>query len=274
MQLTGVRSLPLVLACAVCSCGGQVGQSSGVQQDAGLDSSGATDSAADGAADTSTDAPPDDPCAPAGVRVCGAGCPPLDAAQCPGLGCVAALDTTSSTATGVGLCLGDLPAPIRPCGRCADGEVCVDLEGQGFVCAAETLCARLFAMGAGAACRYADFSPYDGRPLAVASGDACPKANCGYPDCEALSCGPGCGQCGGFRICTGRSADVGYGLCADEPFSAPPCRATDPPTASCQRCLAWAPPSPWDSAAQDYGWCAVPVECDTMVATGRVRCEP
>lgn len=196
-----------------------------------------------------------------GVRLCGPGCASSDA-ECPGLGCVSLVDPVSGLPMDMGLCLADVAWPVETCRNCADADTCVSLEGEGMICVAEDVCAALHQRGRGGACRYADFSEYDGRALQVVTGTACPVG----------SCGPGCGECDGVAVCSGRSADFGYGFCfakQDPVF----CSANEPLDGFCDFCLTWQPPSS-SELALDYGVCALDYQCDEYEATGRLSCHP
>lgn len=196
-----------------------------------------------------------DPCVtPRGVRLCGGNCAPEVA--CGQFGCRPFV--ADGAEAKVGVCMADLPPPISTCWRCADGEVCADIAGEGLICVEEALCRSLMDFGLASACTYADFSPYDGRPLAIARGADCPKG----------ACGPGCGSCGVSTACSGRSADHGYGFCLPALLQEW-CYADDVPTTCSQYCAAWTTNT---QVSKDYGWCAIDVECDRLEPTGRIEC--
>jgi hypothetical protein len=242
--------------------------------------SGDDDTRNDGCPENSTgrlqldeDAPSDDPCRTrSGARLCGGDCPSLSAEECPGLGCVPVVDRVSGSHTGVGVCLADLPV-LRTCWFCRerDGTTCVHLEGQGPVCVAEDVCVALHKLGAGMGCRYTDYSPYDGRPLAIATCADCPPNPTG--GLEPHSCGPGCGGCGSDRTydnCYGRSADFGFGICIN---AGSPCSVNEPRDEFCKFCATWLPVSEGDDLALDYGTCVThEVHCDILEASGRISC--
>ena len=247
----------LVVALASTACG-----KSNVENDAGcVGGSEATSSPGADASSANT-------CrTPSSVRLCGGGCPSLSTTECPGLGCVPVVDRTSGAQTGVGVCLADLPIPVETCWFCRDGMTCVHLEGQGPLCVAEDVCAALEKLGAGTGCRYADFSPYDGRPLAVATCPNCPEDPTG--GITPLSCGPGCGSCGDLNNCFGRSADFGYGICITQ-FK--PCSVNEPRDEFCKVCATWLPVQNGDELALDYGNCVHESYCDFLEASGRISC--
>ena len=200
---------------------------------------------------------------PERVRICGGVCPSLGQDACKGVGCQPLLDRVSNAPTGVGVCVPDLPIPLEQCGRCPDGDVCANISGEGTVCVPEQLCQRLTELGFANGCRYADFSPYDGQPLAIARG----------ADCPSKACGPACGPCrGAYDRCIGRSARHGYGMCV-ETSDWVPCNPSLPLPRTCAAgnysCVAWAPPAPNDTASLAYGFCA-PRACGT--ADARLVC--
>lgn len=253
-----IRALPfgaLVGMFGVLGCGA-------VSQDRASQDGAAGGTASDAAADADA-ALPFDPCrTPSGVRICGNGCGELDQSVCPGLGCLDALDIGSGKTTGAGVCLSDLPVPVLGCWFCPDGTTCVELEQQGLICVAEDVCRSLAALGAASACRYADFTVYDGRPLAVASGTDCPKR----------ACGPGCGDCEGpVTRCSGRSADFGYGYCFDV-ITTDACSANEPMPFYCGACATWLAPTGGGDPALELGLCAEDSDCEEYEATGRMSC--
>lgn len=242
---------------AITSCGGAVTADPYEHGDAAPDAQDSDVHLGD-AGDTSSSG---DPCRTAsGIRLCGGECPALTDAECPGLGCVPVIDRETDAPVGIGVCLADLPAPVAPCWMCSDGRTCSHLQGQGIVCVDEDVCVALHALGFGRGCRYADFSPYDGRPLKVETTD-CPKR----------SCGPGCGACENGGSCSGRSADFGYGFCLpkQDPI---PCHASDAPSAECPSCLTWLPSTGGDDVALQFGVCVADPLCPDYEATGRMSC--
>lgn len=268
MQLVFLRSVVLMGIALSAGCGGSVMESvtdgGAAGMDGGLGSDGAL--GRDARADTGLfpDGAMGNACATAsGVRLCGGACPSLSAGECPGLGCVGVLDRLTRERYSLGVCLPDIPAPQRSCGSCVDGQVCAHIDGQGPVCVAEDVCLALLKLGATRACRYADFAPYDGRPLAVATGAQCPK----------YACGPGCGWCQGER-CTGRSADFGYGTCLNQ-SAAHACSArAAPPSVYCDSCLVWKPVPGDDPTSLDFGTCVSTGEVVCSRADVRMTCLP
>jgi hypothetical protein len=163
----------------------------------------------------------------------------------------------------MGVCVADLPVPLEQCGRCRDGDVCAHIAGEGAVCVSERLCQDLHARGLAAACRYADFAPYDGAPLAVARGSDCPR----------WACGPGCSTCDAFATgrCTGRSARHGYGFCFVGAWG-PACNPTAALSADCVgACIAWTPSDPTDTTSLAYGLCDSPYD-ECSAGDGRLTC--
>lgn len=199
-----------------------------------------------------------------GVRLCGGGCPSLGPTECPGVGCQPLLDRVTGAPLGGAVCVADLPVPIEHCGACRDGDVCVRVSGEGTICAPEALCQALTSRGLTRACRYADFSVYDGRALAVSQGAACPR----------YACGPGCGPCplAPTDRCSGRSAQFGYGFCFSE-FDRPPCDPTQPLPRACAgyACIAWTSSDAEDTTSRAYAFCDTPApECGA--GDGRLLC--
>ncbi len=240
------------------ACGGTVRET---PTDGGIDNDGANAAGprADAALDAGLDASDFGECRTAeGVRLCGGACPTLSRDQCPGVGCQPLLDRVSNAPSGIGVCVPDLPIPIEHCGRCEDGEVCANVSGEGTICVPEQLCQRLHALGLASSCRYADFTAYDGLPLATAHGAECPP----------FSCGPGCSVTAdcvlkGVERCTGRSARHGYGFCVNT-WQSLPCNPSQPLPRSCSgyACMAWTPPDPNDTVSLEYGYCDDPFrEC-------------
>lgn len=144
-----------------------------------------------------------------GVRLCGGSppCPELPAPTCRGFGCQhSASIVNGATATG-GACLTDLSDNgLRDCSTCNDGEACLSKTNGDLVCVPLDVCHALWDIGVRDVCRYADKSPYDDRPLAVA--ESCPLGISPFP-----MCGSGCASCPPDFPCSGRSATRPYGLC-------------------------------------------------------------
>ena len=275
MPIALLRFLLLAVLALSSGCGGAVlesetdGGATGIDGgltgiDGGLGSDGANprDSGPDSA--TLADGAAGNGCTTAsGMRICGGVCPALTASECPGRGCVNVLDRVTHERSTVGICLPDIPTPQRSCGSCLDGQVCAHIDGQGIVCVAEDVCLALFKRGVTKACRYADFTPYDGRPLSVATGAQCPKR----------ACGPGCGSCQG-PLCTGRSADYGYGTCVEFP-AVGDCSARSPlPINHCDSCLVWKPAPGDDPVSLDYGTCITSGSGWCPSAEVRMTCLP
>ncbi len=240
------------------ACGGRVEQR---PEDGGVEDAAVDARPGDGELDAADGVSAEELCAPSGVRVCGAGCA-TTSADCPGLGCLRLVGGAGTLELGV--CLADLPVPLEQCGLCADGEVCVHLEKQGYLCVAESVCRALDRLGGAAGCSYADFTPYDGRPLAVSRGKDCPRG----------SCGPGCGDCSQSTVgrwCSGRSASAGYGMCLpSNTFMGELCNAHEPlPSLLCRHCVVWR----GSEAALAYGTCTLSDDvCPIYEASGRLVC--
>jgi hypothetical protein len=187
---------------------------------------------AGGAAQGAGGFPPHPPCASAdGVRLCGDGCPPLPAPECPGFGCTPTLDRTGDVPSGAGVCWADVPGDAELlCNACPDGQVCAYRSADQLVCVSEDVCAALWDLGATDVCRYADKSAYDHRRLQEPAG-ACPSFE-PSPPLEGL-CGGACGGCENGYRCTGRSPSHPFGMCVytgafDAPGGVDPCaRAPD-----------------------------------------------
>jgi len=146
------------------------------------------------------------PCAAGGVRLCGGSCPSLSPPECPGYGCTQVLDRTTFTPLGIGVCWADLGDEVQ-CAACKDGDACVQRAADRLVCVPFAVCEKLASLGAGSACRYADKSGYDGKPLASPTG-TCPSA------VEAALCGGPCGACPKWTLgCSGRSSTRPFGVC-------------------------------------------------------------
>jgi hypothetical protein len=199
-----------------------------------------------------------------GVRLCGRAC--TDGTACGGIGCQPLLDRLTGARLDLGVCVATLGRPIRTCGSCRDGQVCATIDGQGAICVDEAVCLSIVDLGFGVACRYADFAPYDGRPLAVAAPAACPDR----------ACGPGCGSgvCDAANaFCSGRSADHGYGYCVSAALPTVACDPRGSTRNACAPgvCVAWTPAGPNDDRSLAYGHC----ERDDRLcngADGRLTC--
>lgn len=217
-----MRVAPLVLLALATACGRTV-----------LDSDDASgDSVGDAGFETGADGGPLSLCEPDGIRICGASCPELatpdsgdiaaDAAgYCPGVGCLSSEDIQSDAAAAAGVCWADMKSIAQfPCGACNDGEVCLEQATTGLVCVPEDVCRALWDLGVRDVCRYADFHPYDGRPLPTPTS-SCPPAPAGFEVCGAT-----CDACDQGERCVGRSPDHPFGICRDE-FSATGTAPTD-----------------------------------------------
>jgi hypothetical protein len=152
-----------------------------------------------------------------GVRFCGGEqgeCGWLDAGECPGGGCALPYDRERGGDAVAGLCFSDLPDNAgRTCLSCDDGEVCIERKPGQLFCVPESVCARLWLLGARGVCRYADLAAYDARPLPVLA--QCPAGN---PD--GRFCGGPCPKkCPGSfdKPCVGRSPDHPQGFCRPPP---------------------------------------------------------
>jgi len=193
-------------------------------------------------------------CVVDGVRLCGPGCPPVGTPDC----CTAVHDRSSGAALDAGICWLDLPDKgQRECAACQDGEVCVHRSKDSLVCVPRDLCDALTNLGAQDACRFADKTPFDGRPLAR------PPTDCPYLVGYHWLCGGGCGDCP-KGICTGRSADRAWGICMyptglgrQTPDNVQVCSSRASCTQSNSACIVYMLPSAADqSVANQYGFCA------------------
>lgn len=203
-QLAVVAAAAAVVALACAGRTGQDGPSSGGQSGGG----GAGNSSAQGgmgALGGST-------CSTAeGVRLCRGEhdeCGFIEPSDCPGGGCERPYDRELKGDAVAGLCFSDLPDNAsRPCFACEDGEVCIERKPGQLYCVPESVCARLWLLGARGVCRYTDLAAYDARPLPV-------LASC--PTTETALCGGPCKPCFGDvpTPCTGRSPDHPQGFCA------------------------------------------------------------
>lgn len=148
-----------------------------------------------------------------GVRLCGGAqdeCGFIDPSECPGGGCELPYDRERNGDAVAGLCFSDLPDNAsRPCFACEDGEVCIERKPGQLYCVPESVCARLWLLGARGVCRYADLAAYDAKPLPVLT--SCPPH-----DPEVPLCGGPCKPCFGdvSTPCTGRSPEHPQGFCA------------------------------------------------------------
>ena len=157
----------------------------------------------DGAATSTFDGA--DPCSPGGVRLCGGACGKAE-------GCVncTPLLTGSGSIARYGVRwsdLGDLGS--TPCALCDDGQGCVRLSPDRFVCVPLDACGALLALGAGDVCWYGDKVAFDGAAVGVASG--CPD------DSTKNVCGGDCPPCYSDTLsrCVGRGPDHPFGICPD-----------------------------------------------------------
>lgn len=264
------RVAPLVLL----ACGGR----------SGLDAEGGTLDASAPAFDAAPrpDAGPFDPCLVDGVRMCGPGCPPLGTPPC----CTPAYDRASGAATGAGACWLDLgDRGQRDCAGCEDGETCAYRAPGRLVCVPEGVCRALSAMGATGACRYADKSGYDGRPLADPP-TSCPAGRDGKPLADQyVLCGGACGGCArppqyAHVPCSGRSADRPYGIC---PSKFPPsvtsvdriqrCSSdADCPGTASFFCAVFRVGPADQTEARAYGACMATYRCTEAAIAGQVDC--
>ncbi len=226
--VSGILALALVVA-----CGARADISNESIPGSGL-------GAADAGFEVSTDGAPLDLCDPDGVRLCGDGCPDLitpDSSTfdieagnvCLGYGCLPTKDIQHFTSQSAGVCWADAQSIAKyPCGTCNDGEVCVQKSPSDLVCMPEDVCRALWTLGVRDVCRYADFHPYDGRPVATPA-QACPFV---AKDGPQRVCSGACPPCPGVERCVGRSPDHPFGLCRDDfvgglepqPSAFPPCK--------------------------------------------------
>jgi hypothetical protein len=151
------------------------------------------------------------PCTSAeGVRLCGGNtaCTWLNAPECPGYGCTAAIELYSNGESTAGVCWADLADKgSNPCVACKDGEVCVYRAPNRLVCVSPTVCEALWDMGETDVCRYADKRAYDHQPLPTPIGP-CPT------NWYLTLCGGECGDCDEMiATCTGRSPGRPIGIC-------------------------------------------------------------
>jgi hypothetical protein len=151
-----------------------------------------------------------------GVRLCGGGhgeCGWMNNDECPGGGCALPYDRERGGDAVAGLCFSDLEdAASRPCLHCQDGEVCIERKPGELYCVPESVCARLWLLGAHGVCRYADLAAYDARPLPVLA--ECPSTEPAARLCE----GP-CPKCPWSQSsCVGRSPDHPQGFCTSANF--------------------------------------------------------
>ncbi len=152
------------------------------------------------------DFPPHPTCASAsGVRICGAGCPPLDLSQCKGYGCTDAIDDDGATAT-AGICWSDTRETNFLCDNCDTGDACLARTDDRLECVPADVCAALWDRGETNVCRYADKRRYDHQQLPVGTG--CPsKAG------EWHACGGDCPTCPDGTRCDGVSPYHPFGIC-------------------------------------------------------------
>jgi hypothetical protein len=146
-------------------------------------------------------------CSPDGIRICGAGCPSLGD-TCLGFGCTAADDIASFVPSTAGVCWADAPdVTATLCGKCTDGDVCIQRGPNQLVCVPESVCFNLWQRGVSDVCRYADLTPYTGSALSSEGG--CPFDD-GY---APIVCAGSCASCADGAVCEGRSPSHPYGLC-------------------------------------------------------------
>lgn len=186
----------------------------------------------------------------------------------PGRGCTRPYDRVLGTEAEAGVCFSDLPDNAsRACWGCEDGEVCIEREQGELYCVPESVCAALWQLGVRGACRYADLSAYDGRPLERLA--ACPDTDpalylCGGPcpeDCDF-----------GFQEplpCSGRSPDHPQGFCARhvEPLcSLSESGYTYPCSYSDWYCGVYRVSAEDAPVARQYGRCLTPERCLALSA--------
>ena len=239
----------------------------------------------DGGFDTAADGGPLDLCDPAGVHLCGEGCPwlatpdaatPADASGiCPGYGCLSPEDTLSfAPVAEAGVCWAESEATAKYlCGTCNDGEVCVQRSPSELVCVAEDVCRALWTLGVRDVCRYADFRPYDGRALPEATA-SCPIIT-GATGPQVI-CAATCPPCPNSERCVGRSPDHPFGLCNNQLLGLGDPQPSDFQT--CGACFASLPPTAdWvcavfdtapadEAAARAGGFCMPRKDCLTASA--------
>lgn len=230
-------------------CGGRAGLGDGA--DAGMDASTTQ---------------PHERCRSAdGVRLCGAGCPAIPAPDCPGRGCTQAYNLDGSPSAG-GVCWTDrADKGARPCGECAWDEVCIHRSPTELVCASRAVCDALSDLGARDVCRYADLSPYDGRPFAV-------PGPCPIRTTLSELCGGECGMCResvGPAYCVGRSSRHPFGLC-----NHPGINWENPDTCSVcgGTCAVFETPGVDPALAWAYGPCIPIQDCEPLAEYVGVGC--
>jgi len=151
-------------------------------------------------------------CDPAGIRLCKNPECPLAPGACPGLGCTPSADRETGAPETTGVCWDDIPTFVtEQCSACKGDQVCVHRSSTELVCVPFAVCDALYKLGAGAACRYGDKSPFTDEP--IAQSPVCP------PGHDYQICGGACGDClgtGGYADrCVGRSASRPIGICTD-----------------------------------------------------------
>jgi hypothetical protein len=194
-------------------------------------------------------AAPHSPCTSAdGVRICGGACPPIAPPACPGFGCTPAFSLATHAQSFAGVCWTDrFDKSARPCGACANGEVCIHRGDLELVCTSRDVCDTLWDLGARDVCRYTDLSPYDRKPIAT-SHATCPV--------DHVSCGESCLEC---SICTGRSPSRVFGICnAQYGMFDPPWTCSNH---CAQNCAAFEGPSIPTNLALAYGLCLPSADC-------------
>jgi hypothetical protein len=211
------------------------------------------------------------PCAtPEGVRICGGTsdqCAWVGSDECPGGGCARPFDRILGGDAAGGVCFADLPDwGNRACWGCHDGEVCIERKQGELMCVPESVCAALWQLGVRGACRYADSSAYDGRPLLRLPSCPDPSAGlrlCGGPcdeDCQFAQLAP----------CAGRSPDHPQGFCfipgglcsLDESGYTRPC----PAVSSSSYCGVYRVSDADAPVARQYGQCLADYKCLALSA--------
>jgi hypothetical protein len=212
------------------------------------------------------------PCEVDGIRLCGPGCPPLGDPTC----CTATFDRDTRAPTKAGVCWTDLSDKgQRPCIACKDGEVCAYRASDRLVCVPLNICRALDQLGARQACRYADKSAYDGRPLASRSDCPLVDENGASLKGQHFACGGGCGDCASGVPCTGRSADRPFGFCplVDNAGTSPDHATQCSTAASCQvnaQCVRFSVDLNDQSEANVYGVCGT--RCKAISIGESVTC--
>ncbi len=199
-----------------------------------------------------------------GIRLCNeeGPCPPMGFEACPPVGCTPVADRDTLTPEAAGVCWPDIDHWVnQSCIACAAGDACVTRAAGGLFCVPFELCLELQRLGAAEACRFADKSAFDGRPLASAPCPSLPGI-----------CSEGCERCElGFH-CAGRSSSQPFGLCTRGAAEA---RGCDVSTADCfphELCASFVVPSSDQTIADEYGVCVHEEDCLGAASLGVVRC--